>query len=103
MANDATGNPIIIDTASATVPVIATPIRVMSIVFKPNAAADQVILKDCKGDAGPGRVIADIKANGTTAELQIEITPHDSRFMGIYCTTLSSSAKCYLYLNATCS
>ena len=103
MGNDAVGNPIIIDTASSTVPVITTPVRVMSIVFKPNAAGDQVVLKDCAGSPGaPGRVIADIKANGTTAELQIEITPHDSRFHGVYCTTLSTSAKCYLYLNATC-
>ena len=100
MANDAKGNPFIIDTASATVPVISTPVRVMTFVFKPNAVSDQVVLKDAQGDSGPGRIILDITADGTTAEKQIVVEPHDSRFMGIYCTTLSASAKLYVYLNA---
>ena len=103
MANDATGNPFLIDTASATVPVITTPVRVQSFLFKPNAASDQVVLKAANGDSGPGRVILDLKANGTTAEQQIVFEPHDSRFMGMYCTTLSASAKLYVYLNPVCS
>lgn len=94
MANDAKGNPILIDTAGV---VTADPVRVVCFIYKPNTASDQVVLED-----KIGRTILDIKANATTAELQIVVYMDDTRFYGITCSSISSGSKLYAYLNPTC-
>ena len=95
MAGDFTGNPLIINAAEV---ITANPVRVVAAIFKPGATSDQVVLKD-----KTGKVVLDLKANGTTAELQIIVPLEDTRFMGLTCTTCTSGAVLYLYLNATCS
>ena len=95
MAGNFTGNPLIVNAVEV---ITDSPVRVVAAIFKPAAASDQVVLKD-----KTGKVVLDLKANASTAELQIPIYLEDTRFMGLTCTTCTSGAVLYLYLNAVCS
>lgn len=95
MANDIAGKVWVIDTAAAT-PIATGPIIISGLIYKPNAASDQIIIKN----GNTQRTLMDLKANATTAEFQIPILfgGKPQVWDGIAVTTLSASSKLYIYL-----
>jgi hypothetical protein len=95
MANTILGKVWLLDTAAVLVQ--NQPVIITGFLFKPNTTDDQVVVKD-----DSGIVYLDLKANHTTAELQIPFlfgTPQT--FMGFNLATLTASAKLYVYLSST--
>lgn len=97
MANAITGNPIILDTAAATV-ITSTPFRVSTIKWTVDAGAtdnDTVVLKDKNGIVKYEEILTVITSGATQAP-PITFDP-PLLFDGLICDTLSGG-KVYIYL-----
>lgn len=90
MANDIKGKVWLLDTAAV---VSRDPVLITGFIFVPAAADNAVIIKD-----NNTTVILDIKAAATTPEKQIVVMFGQPKwFEGINVTTLTASAKIYVY------
>jgi len=97
MSNVITGNPIICDTAAATV-VVSTPFRVSTIKWTVDAGAtdnDTVVLQDKLGVVKYEEILT-IVTSGLTQAPPITFDP-PLLFNGLICPTLSGG-KVYIYL-----
>lgn len=92
MANDLTGNPLVVDTAAV---LTTSPVRVVAVIVKPGGTGRVFELKD-----NTGRIVLSLKSHGTTAEEQIAVEMGDTRFMGLNATTVTSGLVGYIYTNA---
>jgi hypothetical protein len=97
MSNVITGNPIILDTAAATV-VTSTPFWVSTIKWTVDAAAtdnDSVVLKDKNGIVKYEEILT-VVTSGMTQAPPITFNP-PLFFDGLICSTLDGG-KVYIYL-----
>lgn len=93
MANSYTNGRIVIDTASEQVVATDRTVKISYILFTPDAANDQIIVRESAG----GPILFKLSASTAKEDLLLDFTGDPIVARGIYVDTVSANAVAVLY------
>lgn len=93
MANSFTNGRIVLDTSSEQVIATTRDVKISYILFTPDAANDQIIVRESSG----GPILFKLSASTAKEDLLLDFSADPILARGIYVDTVSSNAVAILY------